>query len=304
MPRLVPAHQPYDARGMLWFLGRHSTPGLEAYDESAGSPTYTRVLQLPGGPGVVRLSLAGEGFDAELVLTHDGDEPASLARLTDLLDLAGDPTPALAQLAGDPLLGLNIRPGIRVPGAADPLETLVGAVIGQQISLAGARTLTGRLVHEYGKPLPRRLVRDGVTHAFPTAGALAAMDPVQLPMPLARGRTLVAIGQAVARDGAALVAGTAEAEPGLLALPGVGPWTATYQRLRVGRDPDAFMPTDLAVRRAFESHGLPSDPPAVAAHALAWSPYRSVALLHLWFGYLERPSRRPALSVADGRLPG
>lgn len=302
MHQLVPAHQPYDAGRMLWFLGRHATPGLESYDESAGSPAYTRVLRLSGGPGVVRLSLSGNGFAADLAVSRGSDEAEALSRLTDLLDLDRDPAEALDHLAGDPLLDVSRRPGVRVPGTVDPVETLVGTVIGQQISLTGARTQCGRLVQSYGKPLPRRLVRDGVTHAFPTPRALAALDPTQLPMPLTRGRSLVAIGQAIGRRGEGLVAGTAEAEPALLALPGVGPWTATYQRLRAGRDPDAFMPTDLAVRRAFEAHGRPGDPRSVAAHALAWAPYRSLALLHLWFGYLERrPAARP-LSVVEGTL--
>jgi AraC family transcriptional regulator, regulatory protein of adaptative response / DNA-3-methyladenine glycosylase II len=304
VPRLVPAYQPYDARRMLWFLGRHSTPGLETYDESTGSPTYTRALRLPGGPGVLQLTLSGggSGFDADLRLSRAEDEPAALAQLAHLLDLETDPNPALAHLVDDPVVQARRRPGVRVPGTVDPVETLVGTVIGQQISLAGARTLSGRLVRTYGKPLPRRLVRAGVTHAFPTPEALAALDPAQLPMPLARGRTLAAIGHAVVQHGESLVGGAADAEPALLALPGVGPWTATYQRLRAGRDPDAFMATDLAVRRAFEAHGLAGDPRSAAAHALAWSPYRSLALLHLWFGYLERGSRVPPLSVVAGTL--
>lgn len=302
MPLLLPAHQPYDARRMLWFLGRHSTPGIEAYDESAGSPTYARVLRLPSGPGVVRLRLADSGFDAELVLTQDRDEPVALSRLTDLLGLDADPRPALAHLADDPLLEVMSRPGIRVPGTVDPVETLVETVIGQQISLAGARTLSRRLVHTYGRPLPRKLVRDGLSHSFPTADALAAIDPADLPMPLARGRSIVGIGRAVTEQGEWLAAGTADAAPHLLALPGVGPWTAAYQALRAGRDPDAFMPTDLAVRRALETHGLPGDPPSASARSARWSPHRSLALLHLWFAYLERRPAGAPLSVAEGTL--
>jgi AraC family transcriptional regulator of adaptative response / DNA-3-methyladenine glycosylase II len=302
VPQLLPAHQPYDARRMLWFLGRHSTPGLEAYDESAGSPTYARVLRLPGGPGVVQLTPTAAGFDAQLQLSSASDEPEALGRLARLLALDADPRPALAHLAGDPLLDVTARPGIRVPGTVDPVETLVETVIGQQISLAGARTLSGRLVHTYGKPLPRKLVRDGLTHSFPTAEILAAIDPADLPMPLARGRSIVGIGRAVTEQGEWLAAGTADATPHLLALPGVGPWTAAYQALRAGRDPDAFMPTDLAVRRALEAHGLAGDPGSAAARAARWSPYRSLALLHLWFAYLERRPGAAPLSVAEGTL--
>ncbi|MFL6100550.1 MAG: DNA-3-methyladenine glycosylase family protein [Actinomycetales bacterium] len=302
MPQLLPVHQPYDARRMLWFLGRHSTPGLESFD--GGPAAYARVLRLPGGPGVVRLTPAGAGFDAELQLSSASDEPEALARLARLLDLDADPRPALAHLADDRVLDVASRQGIRVPGTVDPVETLVETVIGQQISLAGARTLSGRLVRKYGEPLPRRMVRDGLTHCFPSAEVLAAIDPADLPMPLARGRSIVGIGRAVAEQGEWVAAGTADAAPRLLALPGIGPWTAAYQALRAGRDPDAFMPTDLAVRRVLEAHGLPGDPRSAATRSAPWSPYRSLALMHLWFAYLEGRLGGTPLSVGEGRLDG
>jgi AraC family transcriptional regulator, regulatory protein of adaptative response / DNA-3-methyladenine glycosylase II len=287
VPELVPAHQPYDARRLLWFLGLHATPGLESYVDEPGVVTYARVLRLPGGPGVVRLRLVGEVLTADLSLSHAGDEPAAMGQLTHLLDLDGDPGPAEAHLAGDPLLEVPARPGLRVPGSVDHVETLVGTLIGQQISVSAARTVTGRLVRDFGEPLPRKLIGDGLTHAFPTAQSLAAVDPTVLPMPRARGRSLVAMAEAVVAHGESLVSGAPDMEPALLALPGVGPWTAAYQSLRAGRDPDAFMPTDLAVRRALERHGVPADPAAARARAASWSPYRALALMHLWFAYLE-----------------
>ena len=290
--QLRPRHQPYDGRRLLWFLGRHAVPGVEAYTDGPAGPTYGRVLRLPGGPGVAWVGLAAGGFELRLVLSEPADEAEAVARVRGLLDLDGDPTAGIAALGADPLLGplVAARPGLRTPGSADPVETLVTTIIGQQVSLAGARTVTGRVVAAYGVELPRGLAGGGLTHSFPTAVALAGADPEQLPMPRARGRSLVAVGRAVAEQGEELVSGSAGSRPALLALPGVGPWTAAYLALRVGRDPDVFLPTDLGVRRVLERHGRPGDPMSASAVSDAWSPHRSLALMHLWVDLLESRS--------------
>jgi AraC family transcriptional regulator of adaptative response / DNA-3-methyladenine glycosylase II len=287
--RLLPAHPPYDARRLLWFLGLHAVPGLEVYDEGPRGPAYARVLRLSGGPGVARISLRDNGYDVELAVTEPADEAEAVVRLRALLDLDGDPRAALGALSGDALLGPLVarRRGVRAPGTADPVETLIATIVGQQISVAGARTVLGRVVATLGTPLPDRLAAAGLTHAFPTAAALSAADPEGLPMPRARGRSLVAVGRAVLDQGEALASGEPGTRAALLALPGVGPWTASYLALRAGRDPDVFLPTDLAVRRGLESHGLPGDPVSAAARASAWAPHRSLALMHLWFELLE-----------------
>jgi AraC family transcriptional regulator, regulatory protein of adaptative response / DNA-3-methyladenine glycosylase II len=284
---LVPAHPPYDARRMLWFLGMHATPGLESYADDGRTTSYARVLRLPGGPGVVRLELADEVLTADLRVTGPGDEADAQARLSHLLDLAGDPAPALDHLAADPLLDVRARPGLRAPGSVDHVETLVRTMVGQQISLASARAVTGRLVRDHGRPLPAALVGDGLSHAFPAPEVLAALEPADLPMPRTRGRSVVAVAQTVAAQGDWLVGGTPEAKAALLALPGVGPWTASYQALRAGRDPDSFLATDLAVRRALEAHGVTGGQAAIGRRAERWAPFRSLALMHLWFAYLE-----------------
>jgi AraC family transcriptional regulator of adaptative response / DNA-3-methyladenine glycosylase II len=294
--RLSPTHLPYDAERLLWYLGLHAVPGLESYSESPdGSPaTYARVLRLPGGPGTVAIRPAPDavGYDARLQLTRAGDRAVALAQVRRLLDLDADPGPAARHLAADPVIGpsLGARPGLRMAGSVDHVETLVRTVIGQQISLAGARTVTGQVVAALGQPLPAQLATDGLSAAFPTAAALAAAEPEHLPMPRARGRSLVAIGRAMLVQGEQLAAGSTATRDALLALPGVGPWTADYLALRVARDPDVFLPTDLAVRRALERHGLAGDPASAATAALAWAPYRSTALTHLWTDLLE--SRR------------
>ncbi len=160
-------------------------------------------------------------------------------------------------------------------------------VVGQQVSLAGARAVTGRVVRTYGEDLPAPVRGLGPEVAFPRAEALAGADPAALPMPRARGRAVVGIAAAVVEHGEELADGRPEHAAALLALPGVGPWTAAYLALRAARDPDTFLPTDLAVRRALERRGLPADPAAASAASLAWSPYRSLALMHLWTDLLE-----------------
>src|SRR6185437_12673655 len=156
-------------------------------------PAYARVLRLSGGPGVVRIRLAGTGFDLRLELSDPADRAEAIDRVRGLLDLDGDPDAAVAALGADPLLGplVAARPGLRAPGSADPVETLVTTIIDQQVSLAGARTVTGRVVAAYGVELPLGLAGGGLTHCFPTAAALAGADPEQLPMPRARGRSVV-----------------------------------------------------------------------------------------------------------------
>jgi AraC family transcriptional regulator of adaptative response / DNA-3-methyladenine glycosylase II len=166
----------------------------------------------------------------------------------------------------------------------------VRAVIGQQVSVAGARTVAGRLVSAYGKPLTRA---DGaLTHHFPTADVLAGLDPETLPMPRARGRSIVGLARAVV-DGDVDLDNAADRDrtgAALLALPGIGPWTADYLRMRVLGDPDSFLPTDLGVRRGLERLRVAGDPKAAEGQAEAWRPWRSYALMHLWDVALRDPS--------------
>jgi AraC family transcriptional regulator of adaptative response / DNA-3-methyladenine glycosylase II len=142
----------------------------------------------------------------------------------------------------------------------------VRALLGQQVSVAAARTLAGRLVAQLGEPVAEP--RGGVTHRFPTPAALAELDPERLPMPRARGRALVGLA-------AALAAG----EPVDERLPGIGPWTTAYVALRSGDD-DAFLPTDLGVRHGLTALG--ADPRRAPALAEAWRPYRGFGVAHLW----------------------
>jgi AraC family transcriptional regulator of adaptative response / DNA-3-methyladenine glycosylase II len=161
----------------------------------------------------------------------------------------------------------------------------VRAVIGQQVSVSGARTVAGRLVHAAGDALPEP---DGaVTHLFPTPEALAdlaARDPAAFAMPAGRRRALHALSEAVAGGSVVIDPGAdpVELRRSLVALPGIGPWTAEYVAMRALRDPDAFMPTDLGIRRAAAGLGLPDDPARLAQLTEGWRPWRSYAMAHLW----------------------
>ena len=272
--------RPFDGRWLLDLLAFKSVPGVESYDGT----TFRRALLLPHGEATVDLTPADDHVLATLRLQDPRDVVPAVARVRRLLDLDADSAAVDETLAADRLLAPLVlaRPGLRVPGSVDGTEMAVKAVIGQQVSVAGARTVAGRLVTAYGKPLTRP---DGaLTAHFPTADALAAVDPETLPMPRARARTLVAVAAAVA-------GGEVDLDPGadrdavqaaLLAMPGIGPWTADYLRMRVLGDPDTFLASDLGVRRGLERLGAAGDPRSAADRAEAWRPWRSYALMHLW----------------------
>jgi AraC family transcriptional regulator of adaptative response / DNA-3-methyladenine glycosylase II len=277
---------PIDAERMLGFLGARAIGGVEEVRDGR----YRRTIMLPNGPGILSLG-PGPGYvDCELQLEDLRDLTAAVQRCRRLLDLDADPEAVTGYLTDDPVLGplALAHPGRRSPGHVDGGELALRAVLGQQVSVAAARRLGARLVAAYGKPLSRP---DGpLTHCFPAAETLAAADPAALPMP--RGRALALTGLA-----AALASGELSLDPGaerdraeavLLALPGIGPWTASYIRMRALSDPDAFLPSDVGVLDALTRLGAIPARAARAAAALAesWRPWRSYAVHHLW-AYLE-----------------
>ena len=274
---------PFAGRRLLDFLAYHLVPGVEA----AGQHWYARTLDLPHGPGTVRLELddvpasAGTGFVvAEFALVDLRDTSAAVERVRRLLDADCDPVAVDQHLGSDPLLGPLVRstPGLRVPGQVDGDETAVRTVIGQQVSVTGARTVTGRIVAAHGRPVASPV--PGLTHLFPDATTLAVADPETLPMPRARGRALVGLASALAGGEVALDRGPDrdDVRRSLLALTGIGPWTADYVAMRALGHPDVFLPTDLAVRRLLADMGGSG----AAPDPERWRPWRSYALMHLW----------------------
>ncbi|CAA9242631.1 MAG: Methylphosphotriester-DNA--protein-cysteine S-methyltransferase (EC / DNA-3-methyladenine glycosylase II [uncultured Acidimicrobiales bacterium] len=288
------ARQPLDAGAVLSFLGARAVPGVEEVVEGA----YRRVLPLPRGPGTVSLHDGGDHVSCTLRLTDVADLAAAVSRCRRLLDLDADPVAVDEHLGADPVLGPLVReaPGTRVPGHVDGAELAVRAVLGQQVSVAGARTLAARLVRSHGERLAAP--DGGLTHLFPTPAALAAMDPAELAMPRARARALLGLARAlddgdVALDGGADRAAT---EAALLALPGIGPWTASYIALRALGDPDALPVGDVGLRNALRRLGHDADAPELSALADGWRPWRAYAVIHLWRSLdAEARSRRDPL---------
>jgi AraC family transcriptional regulator of adaptative response / DNA-3-methyladenine glycosylase II len=250
-------------------------PGVEAWD----GRTFHRALSLPGGDGVAALTPAGAtAVRADVELADADDLGEAIRGVRRLLDLDADPVAIDAALGADDVLAplVAAAPGLRVGGSVDPFETTVRAVIGQQISVAGARTVAGRIVASAGRPLA---VGDGVvTHRFPTPAALAGIDPALLPMPMSRRRTIVELARRVEAGQVVLDHDVARDDVAamLLAVPGIGPWTAGYVRMRGLGDPDVFLPTDLGVRVGLQRLGV------AAEHAERWRPWRTYALHHVW----------------------
>ncbi|MGW5879153.1 AlkA N-terminal domain-containing protein [Nocardiopsis terrae] len=272
-----------DLGGMLSFLGDRAVPGVEEY--SGG--VYRRTLRLPHGPAVAELSPGSGHVLCRLRLTEPRDLSSAVRRCRSLLDLDADPQAVEEVLGPDPVLGPVLRrhPGVRAPGHVDPAELAVRAVLGQQVSVRAARTLAGRLVVRFGERL--RTPDGGLTHTFPTPEALAAADPSDLSVPVARGRALVAVAGAIASGRVVLGPGCDrdEAERRLVELRGIGPWTAGYVRMRGLGDPDVFLPTDLGVRQALGRAG------AASRETRAWSPWRSYATHLLWASLNEEQHR-------------
>ncbi len=268
----LPYRSPMDLAATLEFLAQRAIPGVEDYDGT----TFTRALRLPGGPGLVGLSDGAGHVRARLRLTDQRDLTVAVARVRRLLDLDADPVAVDEQLGADPDLGAltRKRPGLRSPGAVDGFEMAVRAVVGQQISVRGARTLLARIAAHAGPALdgePQRL--------FPDAADVAAMDPARLPMPRRRALTLHALAGAVASGDLTLDPGADRdaTRAALLALPGVGPWTADYLAMRTLADPDVLLDSDLGVRHASAALGI-----SLHARGPAWAPWRSYATHHLW----------------------
>ncbi|WP_460716792.1 AlkA N-terminal domain-containing protein [Nocardioides dilutus] len=291
---------PFAGTRLLDFLAHHLVPGVEV----AGPGWYARTLDLPHGPGTVRLELSdapvpGETafVSARFVLTDLRDTTAAVERARRLVDADCDPLAVDDQFAGDPVIGPLVRatPGLRVPGQVDGDETAALTVLGQQVSVAGARTVAGRIVAEHG----RRVETDipGLTHLFPDAATLAALDPAVLPMPRARGRALVGMASALAAGELALDRGPDrdDVRRAMVDLPGIGPWTADYVAMRALAHPDVFLPTDVGVRNALV--GLGFDPAATIADSDRWRPWRSYALMHLWNTLM--PAATPAAASKE-----
>jgi AraC family transcriptional regulator, regulatory protein of adaptative response / DNA-3-methyladenine glycosylase II len=273
----LPYRAPLNHSELFKFLERRAVPGLEEMN----GRKYRRTLRLPHSPAVVELEPVSDHVRCELWLGDERDLAAAVQRCRRLLDLDADPEAIDSVLAGDPVLRPLVRqaPGLRIPGSPDGAELALRAVLGQQISIPAARTIAGRIVASFGKPLT---VPDGsLTHVFPAPEVVADADLAKLGIPGARQAAIRRLAAALASGEVALDAGAdrSEVRDRLLKLPGIGPWTATYVCIRALGDPDAFMFTDLGVVRALNRLRLKD---SVVATVQRWSPWRSYAQQHLW----------------------
>lgn len=269
--------RPFHREGLLGFLGMRTIAGVEHID----GDTYARVLNLPHGAGIAALTLHDDHVDCELELEDLRDTAVAVARCRRLLDLDADPVAIELILSADAVLAPLVASarGLRLPSQVDGFEVAVRAIVGQQVSVAGARTILGRFAVAYGTPVRLELATAyGLTHAFATPAAMAEAEPTTLSMPTSRARALIGVAQAVAD-------GKIDLDPGadreklradLIALPGIGPWTADYIGMRALADPDIMLDTDLIIRRMLAAYGLTADDTA------RWCPWRSYAAMHLW----------------------
>ena len=272
-----------DWEALLAYLRARAIPGVEQVD----GDVYRRTVVVDGDPGVLELGPGGSEYLVLRVhLPHWEDLIHVAQRARRIANLDVDLDEPMALLSADPTLAplITARPGLRVPGTWDPFETGVRAILGQQVSVAGATTLAGRVATNIGTPVPG-LGLMGLSHTFPDAATLATADLSGIGLTEARRQAVVAFARAVAGGEIRLdrSAGLDDLVSSLTAIPGLGPWTAHYIALRLG-EPDAFPASDLGVRRALaRAYGTPAVTEAVAADTGArWHPWRALATAHLW----------------------
>jgi AraC family transcriptional regulator of adaptative response / DNA-3-methyladenine glycosylase II len=276
----LPFRAPLNPDNLFGHLAATAVPGVEEWRAGA----YRRTLRLPYGHGIASLTPKSDHIACRLTLSDLRDLPVAISRCRRMLDLDADPVAVDDQLRTDPVLAplVDKAPGRRVPRTVDEAEFAVRAVLGQQVSTAAARTHAARLVTAHGEPVDDP--EGGLTHLFPSPESLAAVNPETLAMPNTRRTTFTTLVAQLA-DGTlhlGVQSDWTETRAQLLSLPGFGPWTADVIAMRALGDPDAFLPTDLGIRRAAQELGLPSTPAALTARAAAWRPWRAYAVQYLW----------------------
>ncbi|GAA2181163.1 Ada metal-binding domain-containing protein [Brooklawnia cerclae] len=285
---VLPYREPIDVRGLFGWFGTRAVDGLE----SVTGNSYRRSLRIGRRAAVVEIVDTGTRLEASMRVEDLADLPVVVSRVRRLLDLDADPAGADAALAADPRLAPMVAaaPGIRIPGAAGPEEAIVRALIGQQISVAAARTHLQRLVDGLGEPLPSRIARTGgdgrpeVTRLFPAPSAIAEDGADFLSGPRARIDTVVRVCEAMAAGDLELgVDDTRESlAETLRPVKGVGPWTVDYLAMRLLGHPDVLLTSDAAMRAGARRTGLGDSELAIARQVAPVAPWRSYLTMHLW----------------------
>jgi AraC family transcriptional regulator of adaptative response / DNA-3-methyladenine glycosylase II len=292
---------PYDWKQVQDFLAMRALPGVERVDTRG----YARTVAVEGGHALVCVRPLDKGGALELRVR--GAAPTALFQLSAAarraFDLAADPARITATFKDDALLAplVRARPGLRIPGAWDPFELAVRAVLGQQVSVAAARTLAGRLVVRAGRAIDGGA--DGLTHLFPTPPQLAAADLSGLGITGNRIGALHALARAAAEGRLDFCAPAEDVIGVLTSLPGFGAWTAQYVALRALGEPDAFPTGDLVLRQMTGTENAPLTSKQLDTRAEAWRPWRGYAVLHLWRAASDRPARARVRALSTVARP-
>ncbi|HEX4158245.1 MAG TPA: AlkA N-terminal domain-containing protein [Rhizomicrobium sp.] len=274
---------PYDWDSILTFFAARAIPGVELVERGR----YRRTIAIGAAVGSFEIAPGENCLVATIRLPQLGALLSVVGRLRRMFDLDADVEAIGAHLARDAGLAPLVarRPGLRTPGAWDPFEYAVRAVLGQQITVSGARALAGKLVRLAGMPIAREVTgHEALTHGFPTPAQIAAADFTGFGMPRARIAALQALAHAAMSDPKLFAPDKTpdDAHTRLRALPGFGEWTAQYWALRALRDSDAFPAADVGLLRATMVDGKRLTPKALAERAEAWRPWRAYAAQHLW----------------------
>ncbi len=274
---------PYDWDHLVGFFKTRAIPGVE--DVSDGF--YRRTIRIENQIGHLEVShdATGPHLNVTIALDDTSHLKSVIERTRRLFDIDADSEAINAHLSSDPVLQKSVkdRPGMRVPGAWDPFEIAVRAVLGQQVSVSAARTFAGRLVDAFGAPL-KECPSAALTHVFPTPKKLAKADLQTIGLTTKRQETLRGLSQAFATGKLDMdkAHSLEEIEPRLTALPGIGPWTAQYIAMRAFAEPDAFPTGDLGLLNAFKQMGEDINIRELDRRAENWRPWRAYATMHLW----------------------
>ncbi len=278
---------PYPWGRVAAYLAARAIPGVESVD--AGG--YRRTIRINGTVGQVHVTPAPTGnfLNARISLSDTTALIRVVDRLRAIFDLDADPERISACFRGDPVLGREARRAVRVPGAWDGFELGVRAILGQQITVKGATTLSGRLTAAFGTPFGD--ATGPLSYLFPSARTLAEADLAGLGLTTARARAVTTFATAIA-DGSIVLDGsgeTGETARRIAGLPGLGPWTAQYIAMRALREPDAFPDSDLGLRRAAADGEAPLGARELHELAEAWRPWRAYGAMLLWTKKESRP---------------
>jgi len=274
---------PYDWQHLIGFFKTRAISGIEDVSDDC----YRRTIRLEKQTGILTVchNQIDQHLDVSISLDHTTHLKTAMERTRRLFDLDADVQAINAQLSQDPVLAKSIkaRPGLRVPGAWEPFEVSVRAILGQQVSVAAARTFAGRLVETFGDKIEQP-VSENLRHLFPTPQALCDADLSTIGLTKKRAETLRGLAQAFTNGklNFDLAQGLEDIQTQLLALPGIGPWTAQYIAMRAFGEPDAFPTGDLGLLNAFKATGVDLSIRELDARAESWRPWRAYATMHLW----------------------